>query len=59
LEKGFKNLRIAIPEIKCCLGEKRVGGRMILKWVFKTLCVGVDLTQVARAVSSEHCWKTQ
>ena len=59
LEKGFKNLRIGIPEIKCCLGNTRVGGRMISKWVFKTLCVGVDLIQVAGAVSSEQCWKTQ
>ena len=52
MKKGFKNLRVGIPEIKCYLGDTSVGGIMILKWVFITLCVGVDLNHVARAVSS-------
>jgi len=53
LKKGLKTLRVGIHEIKCYLGDTGVGGRMILKWVFKTLCVGVDLNHVTRAVTSE------
>jgi len=53
LKKVLKNLKIGIPEIKCYLGDTSIGRRIILKWVFKTLCVGVDLNHVARAVSSE------
>jgi hypothetical protein len=58
LEKGSKNIRVGIPEIKCYLGDTRVGGRMILEWVLEQLCFGLDLNQVARAVSSEESLKT-